>query len=493
MTTNTKKKKSAREKRVIVASLIVAAVMIGGSTFAWFTSKDEVTNRLSANAKYDVSIAEDFQPPEDWVPGQTINKDVSAVNTGNVDAFVRMWLEGEMNLIKKASDTDSTAIPADADITAGLGYTAVDPGDDLFALGFKYQKDGNYYKILSTDKIKNPDDKDDAQTVDANNQPAIFSEVQSVQAGGYLVAAPTGAKWHYTLEQETQIKTSDNKTASYAVGTVVGTTGATGVEAVVAEGSQNIDSDSFTPETPGLYIFRRNIDISSTANTADDYEYSGYLFDGTNYWALRNDATNNRSEYVLPDGAVTVATNTEPEKEPLTYTVDRDKIKLYTAKETVVENSGLTWTYNATYGADDTATPPIAGAPAYIATYGTGDETLKIVVNLANIGADSEQWTELGATNKATFYYNNDVEAGDTTTKLVESVVLDKDTKKEAFIAFDFDLNVFLESIQVTKSEAGVEGYDSVSAWTFADRTGATGSDNGPRANTQEIEKIKWS
>lgn len=64
------KKKTAREKRVLVASLLVAAVMVGGSTFAWFTSKDEVTNRLSASAQYDVSIAEDFQPPEDWVPGQ---------------------------------------------------------------------------------------------------------------------------------------------------------------------------------------------------------------------------------------------------------------------------------------------------------------------------------------------------------------------------------------------------------------------------------------
>lgn len=487
------KKKTAREKRVLVASLLVAAVMVGGSTFAWFTSKDEVTNRLSASAQYDVSIAEDFQPPEDWVPGQQINKDVSAVNTGNVDAFVRMWLEGEMNLIKKAADAASTAIPADDSVTTITAYTDVDEGDDLYALGFRKQNGGNYYRYLSTDKIKNPNDKDDTQSEDANNHPAIFSEVQSVQAGGYLVAAPTGAKWHYTLEQETQIKTSDNKTASYAVGTVVGTSGATGVGAVVAEGPQNIDSDTFTPETPGLYIFRRNIDLNATKNTADDYEYSGYLFDGTNYWALRNDATSNRSEYVLPDGAVTVATTTKPEEEPLTYTVDRSKIKLYTATETVVENSGLTWAYNATYGADATATPPVAGSPAYIATYGTGDEALKIVVNLANIGADSEQWTELGETNKATFYYNNDVEAGDTTTKLVESVQLDKDTKKEAFIAFDFDLNVFLESVQVTKSETGVEGYDSVNAWTFTDRTGATGADNGTRTNAQEIEKIKWS
>ncbi len=60
--TNTKKK-SAKEKRILVASIIVAATIVAGSTFAWFTSKDEVTNRLSASAKYDVSIAEDFQPP----------------------------------------------------------------------------------------------------------------------------------------------------------------------------------------------------------------------------------------------------------------------------------------------------------------------------------------------------------------------------------------------------------------------------------------------
>ena len=85
------KKKTARDRRVLIAALLVGALIMAGSTFAWFTSKDEVTNRLSASANYGVSIAEDFQPPEDWIPGQPVNKDVSAVNTGNVDAFVRMW------------------------------------------------------------------------------------------------------------------------------------------------------------------------------------------------------------------------------------------------------------------------------------------------------------------------------------------------------------------------------------------------------------------
>ena len=69
-------------------------ILFACDTFAWFTSQDEVTNRLSASANYGVTIAEDFTPPENWVPGQEINKDVGAVNTGNIDAFVRVWLEG---------------------------------------------------------------------------------------------------------------------------------------------------------------------------------------------------------------------------------------------------------------------------------------------------------------------------------------------------------------------------------------------------------------
>ncbi len=75
-------------------------------TFAWFTSKDEVTNRLSANADYDVSIVESFSPPKNWLPGQEVNKDVYAVNTGNIAAFVNEDVSGVMNVTYEvASDT----------------------------------------------------------------------------------------------------------------------------------------------------------------------------------------------------------------------------------------------------------------------------------------------------------------------------------------------------------------------------------------------------
>ena len=53
-----------------------AIILFAGQSFAWFTSKDEVTNRLSANADYDVSIVESYAPPKNWLPGENVNKDV---------------------------------------------------------------------------------------------------------------------------------------------------------------------------------------------------------------------------------------------------------------------------------------------------------------------------------------------------------------------------------------------------------------------------------
>jgi predicted ribosomally synthesized peptide with SipW-like signal peptide len=92
------KKKNKKQKRVLVASLVLAAIIVAGGTFAWFTSKDEVTNKLSASNKYDVTITETFTPPSQWVPGEDVTKEVGVVNTGNVDAFVKLQLKNAIDL-----------------------------------------------------------------------------------------------------------------------------------------------------------------------------------------------------------------------------------------------------------------------------------------------------------------------------------------------------------------------------------------------------------
>ena len=120
--------KSKRRRRVLGASCILAALIIAGSSFAWFTSKDEVNNRLSANADYGVSIVESFAPPENWVPGQEVNKDVYAVNTGNVAAFVEETVSGKLTI---TTEVAKDAISANSvKLTAAERY-AVEAGSYL--------------------------------------------------------------------------------------------------------------------------------------------------------------------------------------------------------------------------------------------------------------------------------------------------------------------------------------------------------------------------
>ena len=79
-------------------------------------------------------------------------------------------------------------------------------------------------------------------------------------------------------------------------------------------------------------------------------------------------------------------------------------------------------------------------------------------------------------------YYNNDVEAGDTTTKLVDSVKLADTTTNDAYLAFDFDLNVFLESVQITVDEEGVEQITPATAQY------ATAPTNGTAITAEKVE-----
>ncbi len=532
------KKKTAREKRILIGAFLTAVVIAAGSTFAWFTSKDEVTNRLSASAKYDVSIAEDFQPPEEWLPGQKVNKDVSAVNTGNVDAFVRMWLGGQMRLLnEETTNMVEAAKPESGSLTSTL--TAV-KDEDMLALGLTWQKAGTgenatpvYYRTLSTKKIDNP--KDETHKTDADeetNSPATFSEVQSMMAGGVLVYAPANAGYHWTLEQAAELPVytaasgdtaADTTMTNLAKGTVVGSSksGETGVKtlAPLSDSDSNyygaIDASTFQPETEGLYLFRRN--VKETADgTANTYEYSGYYYvpatTGENavpeqYFALHTDTgANGKSDYVLPAGTINDNSTAEPSKEqvlPVTI-AENQKVYLYTAAEKVLDTGDdkLNWKYE-----DEVTTGDDQHPARFVVSYGEGDKKIEINVNLANIGTDSEKWTVIkdNATNPTqmtTFYYNNDVESGDTTTKLVDSVELSKDTKNGAYLAFDFDLDVFLESVQVTMDEAGIEQITPAKE-QFANATTVEGiaantaitdaSASMDTTNNAEIATITWT
>ncbi len=525
--TTQKKKKSAKEKKVLIGSVVVAAAIVAGSTFAWFSSKDEVTNRLTASADYNVSIVEDFQPPKEWIPGQTVNKDVAAVNTGNVDAFVRMWLGGAMRVLNESNGlaittTNGSNTTVATDATSFLHNTSNKVNDEAKTkLGLNYQQTNSgavtYYKTLSTDKINNPNDlnhdvhehDDPSDPVGTgDNQYAGFSEVQSMQAGGVLVYAPANAKYTWTLEQASDLIVNGTLTQleNLPKGTQVGSIGS-GAAKELAKTTNNandsnyygeIDASTFKPATTGLYLFRRN--IGETADgTANTYEYSGYYYDndldGGTYFALKTkEGANKHSDYVLEAAAVDDNSTANPTLNQVLPVIPKD-IKLFNATETVKTTDQLTWTYDSTN--------------TKFTVTNNEDPAISIDVQLANVKAatesDSENWTAMpDATTpqKTTFYYNNDVEAGDTTAKLVDSVTLSQNTKNGAYLALDFDLNVFMDSVQVTMTEDGKEGVTTVQNWLAAgyndDTANTHAVSNTPAKGSittqtgSEIDLLKW-
>ncbi len=497
-----KKKKNAREKSILICAVSIAGVMVAGSTFAWFTSKDEVTNRLSASASYPVTIAEDFTPTENWVPGQTINKDVGAVNTGNIDALVRAHLEGEMNILGE------TAVASEIDVKTGFGSTALtDVTDaDLLALGLtKKDANGNFYRTLSTTERTNPnlagngdDTASDGSAIEGD-QDNTYSEVEAVQSGGWLAYASGGFKFTPENAGYTYVSTdTGNPTKTQTTPTALASTD---IKDTWTNGAGlAIDSDTFVPTSTGLFIFRR--DITTTSSDGHDYEFTGYyaVVDGTNvtYYALHYlPSTLSNSDCVIYSTA-TVKQETGGTALTVTYETDGDKktpiksvvptsVKAFSASYTRIEN--MVGTYTA---ADTTATP---AKPATV-TFSNGatdaDKKIEIVVALDNINdsatADTaETWTHVTESGSHTyFYYNNDVEEGDSTSKLVDSVKLAAETEPPAYLAFDFDLSVLLDSIQVTMDESGKETMPQAKPWN----PGATGTATN---SGSEISTIAWS
>lgn len=418
MSTN-KKKKSAKEKRILIASVLVAATIVAGSTFAWFTSKDEVTNRLSAVGEYGVAIAEDFTPPDEWVPGQTVKKEAKAVNTGNVDALVRMWLTGNMNII---TDNGGVGINDFKELTleaSGMGG------------GFTMKSGINYFRTLSESDRK-------------------------VMQTGDLVYAEAGFSFTNNNTGETKNVTEAHTT----YGSII-----------------SVDSDSFQPSDTGLYIFRR-------ATNDGSLEYSGYYALKTStgefkYFALVTKSTTDTKDVFIK--GLTNKTGTELITAIATIQVRK-------ATKSTISNDKLTWTYvDATAAAhyEVTLTDPAEG---------TQQDSIKIIVELDNVGdgTAADQWQKVSSANKSdTFYYTDDLEAGDATTPLVKNVTLAESVKPGSYVAFDFDLNVNLESVQITKDSTEKELTTTAAPWAAG--TGNVGATASATNTDTEINVIKWT
>jgi predicted ribosomally synthesized peptide with SipW-like signal peptide len=224
----TQSKKTKKQKRVLATSILLAALIVGGGTFAWLTSKDQVTNKLSASSTYGVTITESFTPPSQWVPGEKVTKEVAVVNTGNIDAFVKLK------------------------VVNSIDVTAVSGSDNAFTEANKAN-----YIVLSTD------------------------ERISLQAGGNLIKAPdevtTGAidSANFTptvtglyIFQREELKSNASTTVSYAGYYFVnGTDGGSGVYYKVVPTTKG-DSATY-PKTSTVSGATPTLDYTHATTTED--------------------------------------------------------------------------------------------------------------------------------------------------------------------------------------------------------------------------------
>jgi alternate signal-mediated exported protein len=116
------RQKKRKKKIMLISTLATAALIIGGLTFAWYTSRDSVTNTFKTSGNLKTVVVENFTPPTNWQPGVTTDKVVQITNTGTIDAYTRVRLDEVLTYYKKGdalalngtntvSDYSETAVP----------------------------------------------------------------------------------------------------------------------------------------------------------------------------------------------------------------------------------------------------------------------------------------------------------------------------------------------------------------------------------------------
>lgn len=424
-----RKKQTLHQRRILTASVMIAAVIVSGSTFAWQTSEDSVTNRLTSDADYGVSITETFTPPADWLPGQEINKDVGAVNTGNISAFVKLTLSNalEVSYESKVNDTDVTI--DDATGAPSVQTTSGNQSTELLELSGSYEE----------------------------------NEVLAAQAGGFLVAA-------YTASTDTSGSTTYAAISGVTLGkmgskynTYTGTT---------------LNNKSAAPAA-GYYIFRNG------KKSSGSWTYSGFYYGGSKYYKINvicttdptynygkvtddTDVNDNKGSDGIADGGeftVTFATKETKAAVPTFSEYDKTKNRI-TATCDVLQNDSDISNNNRT------------------------DDNIIFYINLAQnaIGTSGDNWTYGGlnaedstkgiaADTRAYFYLNQLLEPGKTSENLIDSIKLSAAIKEDAYLNLTYDLNVDLDSVQAV--------------YTLDTTTGSTTIDTASSAAAAKEELLK--
>jgi hypothetical protein len=286
---------------------------------------------LTANADYGVSIVESFVPPKNWLPGQEINKDVYAVNTGNVDAFVKEKITGVLNYTYEQlvdSWDENCVVLNDNEIHAIDGATTEEAGGFLAWTNAVVDTVPTDILVIGSDEVTEASFTPDNTTMadptdpDDDSKDKAFTKKITIEGTDFYVESVAAGQKLYTKGEETSagsgkfkfvesdkiIQASQKQTGghTYATGPV---------------NSARIDDSvdgRWIPPAEGIYIFRRSIDTKANDTSIFDdtinpdsakranFTYAGYYYKpGTN----PNHSDDKYYEIVIGDDTHPVSNN----------------------------------------------------------------------------------------------------------------------------------------------------------------------------------------
>ncbi len=81
--------KKPNNKKTIIAIVLLAVIGIVGGTLAYFTSQAQFQN-IFRTKPYSTELTEEFDAPDNWIPGEETSKKVYVTNKGDVPVAVRI-------------------------------------------------------------------------------------------------------------------------------------------------------------------------------------------------------------------------------------------------------------------------------------------------------------------------------------------------------------------------------------------------------------------
>lgn len=123
-------------KKPLIALFVIGLVVAIGGTIAYYTDSVSIPN-IFGTKTYQTQVVETFDSPENWLPGQTVSKVVTAKNPGDIEVAVRAkYVEAWTD--KNNQPIDLTQNPSPVTIT-------MDAGTDAAKTWTEKQTDGYFY------------------------------------------------------------------------------------------------------------------------------------------------------------------------------------------------------------------------------------------------------------------------------------------------------------------------------------------------------------